>query len=348
MSASAKAAILYRTGEPLRVREIEIPPLQKGQVLVKMHFSGMCRSQLMEVRGGRGEDKWLPHMLGHEGSGTVLETGDGVTKVKPGDNVILGWLRGSGLEAPGATYRCGSETINSGQVTTFSTHTVVSENRLTPLPDGIPMDIAVLFGCALLTGAGMVLNELKPEPGSTVAVLGLGGIGFSALAALTHYSCRQRIAIDISDEKLALAKKFGATHTFNAGDANMVKAVLELTGGGADACIEAGGSTRTIETGFALIRPKGGKLLFASHPPDGEVIRLLPHELISGKQIMGSWGGASSPDRDVATIAGLYRQGKFPLEALLSKRYRLEQVNEALEDLEHGKVFRPLLVMEGL
>jgi S-(hydroxymethyl)glutathione dehydrogenase/alcohol dehydrogenase len=299
----------------------------------------------MEVRGGRGTDRWLPHLLGHEGSGVVLATGAGVTKVKPGDEVILGWLKGTGLDAPGAKFSCDGITINSGGVTTFSQHTVVAENRLVKIPAKLPADVAVLFGCALPTGAGMVLNELRPAAGGRGAVLGLGGIGLSALMALSTYQCARLIAIDVSDEKLAFARELGATDLINSTREDPQAAVAEIAPGGLDFCVESGGSVATIELGFALIRKGGGRLLFASHPPEGEAIRLDPHELISGKQIAGSWGGASQPDRDIPRIADALRAGNVPLERLLTHRYRLEQINEALNELEHGRAFRPLIVM---
>jgi len=346
MIRTTRAAVLEKLGKALVIKEVELPELLPGQVLVKVFFSGMCRSQLMEVRGGRGEDPWLPHLLGHEGSGEVLEVGEGVTKIQPGDEVILGWLKGQGLDAPGAKYRCNGQVINSGRVTTFSNHTIVSESRAVKKPDDLPRDVAILFGCALLTGGGMVLNELQPAAGSTVAILGLGGIGLSALMALRAFECKQIIAIDLSDEKLALAKEFGATHVVNPTRDDVIDAVLNRTGGGVDFCIESAGTVLSIELGFSLIRKEGGKLLFASHPPEGESIKLAPHELISGKQIAGSWGGGSMPDRDIPRMFQTFRDGNVPLSRLITKRYRLERINEALDDLEAGTVFRPLIVMD--
>lgn len=340
-----RAAILEQIGKPLVIKTIEIPDLLPGQVLVQILFSGVCRSQLMEVRGGRGNDPWLPHLLGHEGSGTVLAVGEGVTKVSPKDEVILGWLKCDGLDAPGAKYICGQQTINSGRVTTFCNYSVVSESRLALKPASLPFDAAVLFGCALPTGAGMVLNELMPLAHQSVIVLGLGGIGISALIALKALKIKMIIAIDISEKKLDLARLFGATHTFNSTHELFRQTVLDLTSGGADICVESGGQVSSIELGFSLIRKKGGKMLFASHPPEGELIRLAPHELISGKQIAGSWGGGSNPDIDIPKMHMLFKNADIPLNALLTKRYHLEDINDALEDLEAGRVFRPLIVM---
>lgn len=346
MIKTIRAAVLESLNKPLIVKDIELPKLLRGQVLVKVLFSGACRSQVMEVRGGRGEDAWLPHLLGHEGSGIVLVVGEGVTKVKPGDEVILGWVKSEGLDAPGAKYISGNEVINSGRVTTFSNYTIASENRLVIKPKGLPFDEAVLFGCALPTGAGMVLNELNPSVEDSVIVLGLGGIGLAALMAVKALGVKLIIAIDISAEKLALAEQLGATHVFDSSMEDVQKRVLLLTNGGADICVESGGKVSTIELGFSLIRKGGGKLLFASHPPDGKMIRLAPHELISGKQIAGSWGGATRPDQDVPKMFKLFQSSNIPLGSLLTKRYTLEEINDALDDLEQGRVFRPLIVMQ--
>lgn len=343
-SYNVKAAVLFELNKPLKIIELDLPELLTGQVLIKVFYSGVCRSQLMEARGLRGEDQWLPHLLGHEGSGEVISVGDGVTKVKKGDLVVLGWIKGEGLEAPGAKYAAGNQTINSGRVTTFSNYTIVSENRLVHLPEGIPLDIAVLFGCALPTGAGIVFNELKPAENESVAVIGLGGIGLSALMAIVESKPKVLIAIDVSEEKLEMARLFGATHIVNSQHQNVKDEVKAITGSGVDACIESGGKIETIELGFSIIK-NSGRVYFASHPAAGQFIKLDPFELISGKRIFGSWGGGCNPDIDVPRLAKSYHLGHFPLEKLIGKRYDLEQINEALDDLENGRVFRPLIKM---
>lgn len=342
----AKAAILYTCGAPLRIATIELPPPGEGQVCVEVSFSGVCHSQLMEARGKRGDDPYLPHLLGHEGSGTVISVGSGVKKVKAGDNVILGWIKGTGLDVPGPKFRSGDQIVNAGAVTTFSTHTIVSENRCYKLPEGVPMDVAVLFGCAIPTGAGIVLNQIKPVSGSTIALFGLGGIGLSALMALGLFECSMIIAVDVEESKLALARECGATHSINGARMDAVQEILRLTcGKGLDYAIEASGSVRSIESAFNSVRRFGGLSIFASHPPEGEKISLVPHDLISGKRIEGSWGGACSPDMDIPKFAGLYLSGKIPLEKLIGNRYSLEQINQALHDLERRKITRALIDM---
>lgn len=345
----AIAAVFEELGKPLILRTIELPPLSAGQVLVKVEYSGVCRSQLMEVSGGRGTDRWLPHLLGHEGSGTVLAVGPGVTKVAVHEDVILTWIKGHGMDVPGAKYKCGDSIINSGPVTTFSNYTVVSENRLVKKPRYLPLDQAILFGCALPTGAGMVLNEARPRKEEKVVVVGLGGIGLSAVMALKSLGVQVCVGVDISEDKLRAAKTLGATHVFNSSISSFSSDISAITNNnGFDLCIESGGLTDTIELGFQLIRKGGGRLLFASHPPADQRISISPHDLISGKNIFGSWGGACKPDEDVPRFCSLIKKANIPLDILLTKKYRLREINNALEDLKMGRVFRPLIEMEHI
>lgn len=342
-----RAAILRHLGRPLDVSDVDFEKPARGQVLVKLAFSGVCHSQLMEAQGRRGTDRYLPHLLGHEGTGKVIAIGDGVTKVRPDDKVVLGWIKGSGLDSGGASYSCHGETINAGGVTTFNEYALVSENRVVPLPEGVPMDVGVLFGCAVPTGAGIVLNEIKPIDGSSIAIFGLGGIGMSALMATLLFRCAKVIALDVVPAKLALAREFGATDTINAADGDVLQHVLRLTDGkGVDYAVDASGRTSSIELAFSAVRRGGGLCVFASHPDQGSRISIDPYELICGKQIRGSWGGGSSPDLDIPRFGELFRQGRLPLGRLLTKRYTLAQINEALDDLEHGRVGRPLIEID--
>jgi S-(hydroxymethyl)glutathione dehydrogenase/alcohol dehydrogenase len=348
MTIRLRAAVLYETDRPLRiVSGIEVPPLGAGQVAVKLAYAGVCHSQLMEARGRRGPDRYLPHLLGHEGSGIVVDTGPGVEKVALGQRVVLGWIKGRGADVPGTQYRLDGTVLNAGAVTTFNDYAVVSENRCVGVPDGVPMDIAALLGCAVPTGAGIVTNMIAPEPGSTIAILGLGGIGLSALLACRLYQLTEIAAVDIAPEKLALARELGATALIDAREQEPVDEIRRRTDGrGADYVIEAAGLARTIEQAFEATR-RGGLCVFASHPQAGARISIDPYELICGKRIIGSWGGASDPDRDIPRFADWYRTGRLPLERLITRRYRLEEVNEALDDLEHRHVGRPLIEIDG-
>ncbi|MBS0546265.1 MAG: zinc-binding dehydrogenase [Proteobacteria bacterium] len=340
-----KAAVLFACGEPLRVIDnVQVPALVRGQVHVQLAFSGVCHSQLMEIRGARGPDRYLPHLLGHEGSGRVIAVGEGVTKVAPGDNVVVGWIKGKGLDAPGPKYVAGESALNAGGVTTFNSEAVVSENRCVRLPEGVPLDVAVLFGCAVPTGAGIVLNDIAARPGTTAVVFGLGGIGVIAVMALKVAGCSKIIAVDIEPAKLASAQELGATDTVDARTVDPVAAVRDLTSGlGADYAVDAAGRTQTIEQAFESIRKFGGQCVFASHPASGERISIDPYDLISGKRLQGSWGGGSRPDVDVPRFAALYREGRLPVDRLIGKRYALADINQAVDDLATGRVMRPLI-----
>jgi S-(hydroxymethyl)glutathione dehydrogenase/alcohol dehydrogenase len=336
------AAVLVNINTPIQIKQLNVPELKEGQVLIKLAYSGLCHSQLMEVRGKRGQDKYLPHLLGHEGVGRVIAIGEGVSKVHKGDRVVLGWIKGDGLESNGQTYQSvDGETINAGAVTTFSDYAVVSENRVVLCPKEISSKVAVLFGCALPTGAGMVLNELKPEAESSVIVLGLGGIGLSALIALNEFKLANIIAVDIEPEKLVLAKKLGATHTFLS-NADGIEHYKQEFPEGVDYALESAGLCKTIELAFSLIK-KQGLCLFASHPAFGEKISLDPHELICGKTIKGSWGGNSFPDIDIPKLAKIITKNNLPVDLLLSDTYSLMDINQALTDLEQRKIVRALI-----
>jgi S-(hydroxymethyl)glutathione dehydrogenase/alcohol dehydrogenase len=342
-----RAAVLRTVGEPLGLADLEIPEPQRGQVLVKLAFSGVCHSQIMEARGLRGLDPHLPHLLGHEGSGTVSAIGSDVSKVGVGDRVILTWIKGNGIDSGGCRYLHQGHPINAGGVTTFNEYALVSENRVVRLPEGVPMDVAVLFGCALLTGGGAVLNELQPGPDHSIAIFGLGGIGLCALMTAVASACRQIIAVDVSEQKLTLARELGATHCINGATADAAAEILTLSGGGGvDFALDASGSVQAIEAAFNAVRRGGGLCIFASHPAQKARISIDPYELICGKRLQGSWGGGCRPDRDIPRFAALYRDGQLPLERLITKHYSLDEINLALDDLEQGRVCRPLIVID--
>ena len=340
-----KAAVLERIGA-LTIREVESESLLPGQVLVKVLYSGICRSQLMEVRGMRGEDRWIPHLLGHEGAGTVIAIGQNVSKVDIGDDIILTWIRADGLEAPGATYSSSIGRLNSGPVTTFSNYTVVSENRLIKKPSGLPFDEAVLYGCALLTGGGLVINEIPTDRDTCILVLGLGGVGLSALLTLIALGYKNVIAADSSRSKINFAEKLPIICTLDPTDTKFEGQIRGIAPDGVDVCIEAVGRTDTIELGFRLVKKGGGKLVFASHPPSGDLIRIDPYDLISGKSIYGTWGGASHPDAVVPFLVELLDPWREYSKTLIAKQYCLEEINIALDDLEAARTFRPLIAMD--
>ena len=206
-------------------------------------------------------------------------------------------------------------------------------------------DVAALYGCAFPTGAGMVINDLRFNKYDNIVVLGLGGIGMSALIALVSKGIKNIIALDTSDEKLKIAERLGIKHTYNPKSEKIIDKILKITNKGADYCIESAGSIKTIELGFKLINNEG-TLLFASHPDNKKKISLYPHDLIKGKKIFGSWGGSVMPDRDIPRIYKLFKKTKIPYDVLISKKYSLKEINIAIKDLSNGKVFRPLIKMD--
>ena len=339
-----QAALLVQTGQPLVLAEIETPALKPGQVLVEIAYSGACGTQVMEWRGDKGEDKWVPHCLGHEGTGTVIEAGSAVTKVKVGDKVVLSWIKGSGIEAGGAVYDWDGKKVNAGGVTTFQRHAVVSENRLTLLPPDLPMDVAVLLGCAAPTGMGAVYNVLKVQPGDAVAVFGTGGIGLNALMAAALAGAMPVIGIDPNPTRRALAQIYGATHVIDA-SGDVLAEIKKIVPQGVDLAVESSGIPAVMEQAINATRQQGGRAVVIGNAKHGAALTLNPGVFNQGKSLLGTWGGDSVPDRDYGRYGRLLSSGRFPVRDLLSKPYSLAQADQALADLAAGKVGRPLIDM---
>lgn len=340
------AAVLVELGRLLEVADLEIPALKPGQVLVEVAFSGVCHTQLLEARGHRGEDRFLPHCLGHEGSGIVREVGPGVGKVKPGDSVILSWIKGSGADVPGTVYNWNGRTVNAGAITTFAAHSVISENRLTVIPDGLSMRHAALVGCAVPTGAGVVINTAQPRPGQSLAVFGIGGVGSCAVAAAALCGCHPIIAVDVNGDKLALARQLGATHVVNPKRGDPVAEILDLCKGGMDFAIEATGHPAVMRQSLACVRPQGGAAVVVGNAKHGQMLEIDPRELNQGKRLLGTWGGDCVPDRDYPRYGRLVASGRLNIEPLLGRTYDLLDINAALDDLERGLCARPLIEMK--
>ncbi len=340
------AAVLDKINHPLSIEELIIPDLKQGQVLVKIAYSGICHSQLNEIRGLKGEDKFLPHTLGHEGSGIVMEVGPKVQKVKGGDHVVLTWIKGSGLDIPATQYRrLDASIVNSGAISTFMEYAVISENRLVPIAKEMPLKEAALFGCAISTGAGIVFNTLQAKAQDTIAIFGVGGIGMSAVIAAKTLDCRQIIAVDIDPYKLDFSLKIGATHVVNVAKQDPISAIMNLTGGqGVDYAIEAAGLKETMEKAFSAIRSNGGTLVIAGNLAHKEKISLDPFDLIKGKKIIGTWGGDSCPDRDIPRYVELFWAGKLKMGDLITSCFCLNDINSALEVFKSGRnVIRVLI-----
>lgn len=342
---TTKAAILTQINQPLDIDELIIPELRKGQVFVKIAYSGVCHSQLNEIRGLKGEDKFLPHTLGHEGSGIVLEVGPEVQKVTVGDHVVLTWIKGMGLDIPATQYhRPNGAVVNSGAISTFMEYSIISENRLVPIPREMPLKEAALLGCAIPTGAGIVMNTARVQRGNSVAIFGIGGIGLSALLAAKMMGAAAIIAVDIYEQKLIQAKEIGATHIINASCQDALDAIQTITDGqGVDFAIEAAGHKITMEAAFKSVKDKGGLCILAGNLPAGQNIYIDPFDLIKGKQIVGTWGGETDPDRDIVNYVQYYLIGKLKLDLFTSDITKIADINQALESFNNGNVNRVLI-----
>lgn len=339
-----RAAILWQLHKPLVIDEIEIPVLKRGQVLVKILYSGICRAQYNEMIGLKGPDKFLPHLLGHEASGFVVDTAAGVSKVKKNDYVCLSWIKGQGLDAFNSQYKLGRHTINAGAVTTFSDYTVVSENRVVKILKNAPADIAAIVGCAITTGCGIINNTLNAVKNSSVVVFGVGGIGLSIILGARHRGCSKIIAVDIVDSKLNFARHLGATHLINASKLSVQKSIAAILPQGADYAVDASGNKAAMENAFACIKEKGVCVIAGNLGKD-EKIQLHPFELIKGKRIVGTWGGETDPDRDIPAYLKLFSKGGLPIDRMITHRFVLEDINKAFDVLVKGEAGRIILKM---
>lgn len=337
-----KAAILRETGKPLEIHEIEIPALRPGQVLVRIAYSGVCHTQLLEVEGKRGPDKYLPHCLGHEGSGTIVKVGESVSKVKVGDKVILSWIKGSGADITGTQYHLDGEVVNAGGITTFSEYAVISENHVTKITTENLAD-AAMVGCAVATGLGAVRNTAEAVGGESAAIFGCGGIGSCAVAGARIAGCDPIVAIDLNEQKLALAQKMGATHIIAASGDTLEQ--LRSLVPNLHLAVEATGNTKVMQEALMAVRPRGGRAVIIGNAPHGSIVEVNPGELNQGKRLLGTWGGDNDPDKDFPYYLRLLETGELDLSPLTAKQYKLEEINTALADLREGRVYRPLIKM---
>jgi len=340
------AAILVESNAPLVLDEIEFPPLGVGQVLVRIYRSGVCGAQLNEIAAVKGPDKFLPHLLGHEGGGIVEDIGPGVTHVQPGDRVVLHWRKGAGIHASPASYSWHGRKVNSGWVTTFSRHSIVSENRVTKIGATVDFEVAALMGCAVTTALGLINNDARLKIGESVAVLGCGGVGMSIVQAAALAGGNPVIAIDKVQSKLHAAKEFGATHSINTTDVDLHTAIREIIGAnGVDVFVETTGSVRLIETAYKLTGNKGRTVMVGVPRHDHDItIHTLP--LHFGKVLTGCEGGQTDPAVDIPRYVRLVDSGKLRVKELITDRMPLERVNDAIELMKSGRVGRCMLEMD--
>jgi len=331
------AAILVEQHKPLVVDEVELPQiLEVGQVLVKIQFSGICGSQLGEINGAKGPDKFLPHLLGHEASGSVVDVGPGVKHVKAGDIVVLHWRKGLGIEGAPPSYIWKGAKLNAGWIATFNQYAIVAENRVTKIPPDSDLEVAALFGCAVTTGFGVVENNAKVRIGESVAIFGAGGVGLNMVQAAALVSAYPIIAVDLYDNRLELAKEFGATHLINSRTANVGEEIANIIGqAGLDVFIDNTGQPSIIELGYQITKPQG-RVILVGVPKKNDNINLYSLPLHFGKELTGSHGGEAVPNIDIPRYQNLYQHGRIALRELITERVGLIDINSAIENMKNG------------
>jgi S-(hydroxymethyl)glutathione dehydrogenase/alcohol dehydrogenase len=345
LPSTTLAAILVEQNKPLEIAEITLPEaLDVGQVLVEFAYSGICGSQIGEIDGVKGPDKWLPHLLGHEASGQVLAVGAGVKHVKPGDTVVAHWRRSLGIEASTPKYQWRGRTVNAGWITTFNRHAVLSENRLTPIPAHSDMQAAALYGCAVTTGFGTVDNVARVRLGETVVVFGAGGIGLNVVQAAALAGARTIVAVDRYDHRLQLSAQCGATHMINGhnGDA-WVKLGDIFCSKGPDVFIDNTGSPEVITRGYEFVHGSG-RVVLVGVPRKGANASLHTLPLHFGKVITGTTGGESTPENDIPRYMALASARGINLRDLVTEVAPLEDINRLMDGMRSGRTAGRCLV----
>jgi alcohol dehydrogenase len=357
----------YDMTKPLTIDEVELQPPGRGEVLVKIRAAGLCHSDLSVINGDRPRP--TPMLLGHEASGTVEEIGEGVDDLARGDHVVLVFVPSCGhcascaegrpaLCVPGAVangagtllgghrrlFR-GGETINHHMgCSAFAEYAVVSRHSLVKIDRDIPFDEAAVFGCAVLTGVGAVVNTAKVPAGATVAIVGLGGVGLAAVIGAVAAGASRIVAVDLAADKRDFARKLGATDAYDAADGNVVEAIKAATNGGVDFALEFAGSVRAMDLAYRITR-RGGTTVTAGLPPPSATFALPQVNLVAEERtVKGSYIGTCVPSRDLPRYVALYRQGKLPVNRLLTHRMPLEQINEGFERLREGNAIRQVVV----
>jgi len=338
-----KAAILVESRKPLVLDEIELPStLEYGQVLVKVAYTGICGAQINEIEARKGPDKFLPHLLGHEGGAIVEACGPGVTTVKPGDHVVMHWRPGRGIQSPTPKYLWKGKTINAGWVTTFNEKAIVSENRVTVIPKDLDLKLAALYGCAITTGYGVVHNDARLKSGESLVVVGAGGAGMSVILMASLTGANPIIAVDIHEDKLKLAQKFGATHVINSKKENVLEKIRQILPQGADVTVDGTGIKEIRELVFEAAGSQGRTVLVGV-PLAGEKISIDSFPLHFGKSITGSHGGDVNPDYVIPRLVALQKTGRLSLDGMISHEFKFSQINEALDMVRRGEVLRCVL-----
>ncbi len=373
-----RAAVLDRMGapapyagsKPLRITEVELAPPGRGEILVKIAAAGLCHSDLSVINGDRPRP--MPMALGHEAAGVVAALGEDVSDLAVGDHVIMVFMPSCGhcvpcaegrpaLCEPGAAAN-GAGTLLSGQrrlscegvsinhhlgVSAFAEYAVMSRRSVVKIDRELPLAEAALFGCAVLTGVGAVVNTARLQPGQAAAVIGLGGVGLASVLGAIAAGARQVVAIDLSDDKLALARELGASHTVNARDPDAAEQVRAATGGGVDFAFEMAGAARAMELAWKITK-RGGTTVTAGLPPPTATLAVPLVQLVAEERsLKGSYIGTCVPARDIPRFVALYRAGRLPVNRLMSGTLSLDEINTGFDRLHEGKAVRQVIVFEG-
>lgn len=360
-----KAAVLYETNAPWVIEELTLDAPKAGEVHVKIGAAGICRSDL-HIKNGESRHL-LPAVLGHEGSGTVLDVGEGVTKVKPGDRVILSFVPHCGqchfclngranlcdkhaatpgtlLDGTTRLHKGDQRIHHMGKVACFASESIVPESGCIPVSPDFPLAQGALIGCSVTTGVGAVMYNAKIEPNSTVAVVGTGGVGLNVIQGAKLLNASKIIAVDLNEGKLEFATKFGATHTVNPTIQDPVQTIKDLTNGlGADYTFEVYGSSETVLTAYNSVR-KGGTVVVVGIAPIGDDPAISATDLVRlEKTIKGCYYGSARPAVDIPTMVQLYNSGKIDVDGLITRTYKLEDINQAYEDIDSGDIGRGVI-----
>lgn len=337
-----KAAILTEIDKPLVVSEIETTELKVGQVLIKNLMSGLCGAQLQELAGLKGNSKFVPHLLGHEGCGIVEEIGPGVTTVKVGDKVVMHWRKGEGIEADFPTYIYNEKKMSSGKVTTISEYSVVSENRITTVPSETPEELCALLGCGLTTALGVINNEVNLKFGESVMIIGTGGVGLNLIQGASLANAYPIYAVDVVENKKELAMSLGATKYVNS---TIEKISDVLSKNKVDVIIDTTGNAKVIEENLNYLSNTGRFILVGQPKPGKEITIQNAYSLFdgNGKTIKATQGGKTNPTEDIPRYVNLQKSGKLSVDKLVTHYFELEQINQAFETLKGGTAGRIMI-----
>jgi S-(hydroxymethyl)glutathione dehydrogenase/alcohol dehydrogenase len=359
-----KAAVCYEYGKPLVVEEITIDKPKKGEVKVKLAATAVCHSDIHAFKGELPMK--LPFVGGHESAGYVEEIGEGVTGLKKGDHVVLSLLISCGKCKPcvtGRSHQCiaqwpmdvearmhnqkGQDLMSLFKTGTFAEYAIVDQSQLVKIPDDMPMDRASLLACGVITGFGAVVNRAKVEVMSSCVIIGVGGVGLNSVQGAAISGAYPVIAVDIADNKLEAAKKFGATHVINASKGDPIKVVQDLTEGfGADYVFVTVGGVASIAQGFAMSGPRGWTVIVGL-PKFTDQLTVPPFNFIRDERIMtGSYMGTTQLQTEIPKLVELYKAKKLKLDELITDRYPLAKINEAIDAVVTGKALRNIIMFE--